>query len=404
VTDMSTPRSNAGGFGTYRDAIVCGGSQPGSPGFTANAENWNGSSWTELANLSLARNNMSPSGTMTAGLVAGGYSPPGSPNYGNVVTEEWTNGPATFGQLDEGQLYFNSTSNAFKITELDIPSGTFASGGNMSTPRRYCAGFGTQTASVAAGSTPPTTSNVEEYDGSSWTEVNNLPTAVGSNAGAGILTSGLSFGGSPTIAETFHYDGTNWTAGGDLNTGRHALAGCGASSTAALAFGGQPPNLANTEIYDGSSWTEVNDLNEGRQLLGGCGTTTAALAVGGDTPTPTQTETWDGTSWTTNGALAVNTYSNGAFGTSTAALAVGGLPPGTDTSANMRSAQFWNGNSWSEVSEMANSRADANATGTSSSGLVFGGYNPADAPGYDDNANKTEEWTADLGNLTITSS
>ena len=70
----------------------------------------------------------------------------------------------------------------------------------------------------------------------------------------------------------------------------------------------------------------------------------------------------------------------------------------------MRSAQFWNGNSWSEVSEMANSRADVNATGTSSSGLVFGGYNPADAPGYDDNANKTEEWTADLGNLTITSS
>ena len=52
---------------------------------------------------------MSPAGTMTAGLVAGGYSPPGSPNYGNVVTEEWTNGPATFGQLHEGQLFYNST-------------------------------------------------------------------------------------------------------------------------------------------------------------------------------------------------------------------------------------------------------------------------------------------------------
>jgi len=52
---------------------------------------------------------------------------------------------------------------------------------------------------------------------------------------------------------------------------------------------------------------------------------------------------------------------------------------------------------------MANSRADANATGTASSGLVFGGYAPNESP-TETNANKTEEWTADLGNLTITSS
>ena len=72
--------------------------------------------------------------------------------------------------------------------------GTWSSGGSLNAGRTV-AGFGTQTASVAAGSTPPTTSNVEEYDGTSWTEVNNLPTAVASNAGAGIITSGLSFGG-----------------------------------------------------------------------------------------------------------------------------------------------------------------------------------------------------------------
>ena len=63
----------------------------------------------------------------------------------------------------------------------------------------------------------------------------------------------------------------------------------------------------------------------------------------------------------------------------------------------MRSAQYWNGSSWTEVSEMATSRASAQGTGTGPAGLAFGGYNPANAPDYDADANKTEEW----GGLTI---
>ena len=52
---------------------------------------------------------------------------------------------------------------------------------------------------------------------------------------------------------------------------------------------------------------------------------------------------------------------------------------------------------------MAISRADANATGTSSSGLVFGGYNPLNnPPSYETDADKTEEWTVDLGVKTVT--
>jgi len=78
----------------------------------------------------------------------------GTPSF-KTSAEVWS-APAVFSKQIEGQLYFNSTTNTFKETITDIPGGTFASGGNMSTPRRYCAGFGTQTASVAAGSTPPT--------------------------------------------------------------------------------------------------------------------------------------------------------------------------------------------------------------------------------------------------------
>jgi hypothetical protein len=37
-----------------------------------------------------------------------------------------------------------------------------------------------------------------------------------------------------------------------------------------------------TESWNGTSWTEVNDLNTARRDLGGCGATnTAALAFGG---------------------------------------------------------------------------------------------------------------------------
>jgi hypothetical protein len=323
------------------------------------------------------------------------------------ATEEFTGVDTPY--VNEGKVYFNSTSNVFKVTQTNVPGGTWASGGTMNSKRRNCAAFGTITASLAAGSGPPDTSNTEEYDGTSWTEVNNMPTALNANMGAGIQTAGLSFGGafnSPTAstdkAETYEYDGTNWTDGTDLNTARHAGAGMGASQSAAMCAGGHSPNYANTEIYNGTSWTEVNDLNQGRQLLCGVGTTTAALAIGGDPkPTPTQSESWNGTSWTAEGGLSVDVYANSGFGTSTFAIAAGGLPPGTDTNANMRAAQYWNGSSWTEVAEMATSRASAQGTANTAAtaGLVFGGYNPLNnPPSYDTDANKTEEW----GGLTLT--
>ncbi len=53
---------------------------------------------------------------------------------------------------------------------------------------------------------------------------------------------------------------------------------------------------------------------------------------------------------------------------------------------------------------MANSRASAQGTGSALAGFAIGGYNPANAPGYDNDANKTEEFTVDLANKTITAS
>ena len=389
--------------GPYTDVIASGGYP-----LNTNANWWDGTSWTTAPSMS-NNHGQAAHANSTAGATSGDGFVAGADPSGFNGTEHWNSAPPVFTKQVEGQLFFNSATNTFKETVFDIPGATWASGGTKNNPSRNNAAFGTQTATVSAGESGGSTSNkTEEYNGTSWTEVNNLPTALASNSGAGVLTSGSSFGGSPTVAEQYIYDGTNWTDGADLNSGRHAAGAAGTSSTSAMMFGGHPPNLAITEVYDGSSWTEVSDLNYGRQLLCGVGTVTAALAIGGSgnppLTSPNQSELWDGVTWTAAGSLPVNVYGNAGSGTSTLSIAMGGLPPGTDTDANMRSTQLWNGASWSEIAEMANSRASAQGTGSALAGFAIGGYNPADAPGYDTEANKTEEFTADLANKTITSS
>lgn len=73
---------------------------------------------------------------------------------------------------------------------------------------------------------------VEEYNGSSWSEVNNMPETKYYGAGAGTQTAALGtggYGGSPETInnKTFEYDGTNWTAGGTLTVTRAFLGGTG---------------------------------------------------------------------------------------------------------------------------------------------------------------------------------
>jgi hypothetical protein len=43
----------------------------------------------------------------------------------------------TFPKENLGQVFYNSTSNAFKVTQQPVPGGTWASGGNLNTARTY---------------------------------------------------------------------------------------------------------------------------------------------------------------------------------------------------------------------------------------------------------------------------
>ena len=93
-------------------------------------------------------------------------------------------------------------------------------------------------------------------------------------------------GSPPVTGKTESWDGTSWTEVNDLNTARYGGGGAG-NNTQALAFAGiTPPNSALTEFWNGSSWTEVNDLSTARQSSQDSGNAaTSVISAGGYTST-----------------------------------------------------------------------------------------------------------------------
>ena len=76
-----------GRAGTATSGIISGGNSPGTARM-ANTEFWNGSSWTEINDLSVARYGVSgQGGTSGAGLAYGGNNPSDAVTN---VTEEFT--------------------------------------------------------------------------------------------------------------------------------------------------------------------------------------------------------------------------------------------------------------------------------------------------------------------------
>ena len=121
----------------------------------------------------------------------------------------------------------------------------------------------------------------------SWSSGGTMNTGRHAGGGSGVQTAAIVFGGQdPKRAQTETYDGTSFTEVNDMNTARSVLGNAGqGSQTATLAFGVIEPALsAKTESWNGSSWTEVNDLNAARGYVSGFGTQTAAICANGYPP------------------------------------------------------------------------------------------------------------------------
>ena len=228
------------GFGTTSAAGIAGGDD-GTPGdsWVGNTEIYNGSSWSEQADLNTARYfAIGSGGTTTAAIGVAGRAGPS--NLGNV--ESW-NGSAWTETTD-----INTTRRGVLSTQPPAAQTQIV---------------------VYSGYTTTQLANTESWDGSTWTELSDLNSAryTGGDGGSG-PGDAICAGGQPNspgkICE--FWDGTSWSEGADLNTIRIEGAASGATSTSVIYGGGNNPGgtgLDTVEYYNGSSWTEIADLADG---------------------------------------------------------------------------------------------------------------------------------------------
>ena len=254
----------------------------------------------------------------------------------------------------EGQVWYNSTTNVLK-GEAQTATAAWSSGGALNTARYVLGGGGSQTAAIAFGGarTPgPTSQAVTElYDGTSWTEVNDLNTArercssAATTNTASLAMAGVVYPGASNSNLTENWNGTNWTEVNDLSLSEGGRFGFGTPSAAVMAGGGSPPNMNVTETWNGTNWsTSPATLNTGRKDNegGASGTSTAGIITGGNNgSTYDVTELWNGSAWTEVNDL--NTARSGLMlsGITTAAIAAGGTPNPTASAT-----ESWNGTNW----------------------------------------------------------
>jgi len=408
--------------GTKDSSWVAGGEQPTSlypSSFTVYMELWNGSTWTEVNDLTTPKTWSSSSRGVpnnTTGLVFSGYGPPNptgpvSPAANRARTEEWNGSNWTevgdvntarrvgggAGTSAEACLFFGGYGPpSYANTELWNGS-SWTETTDLNTARYGSSSLGSSTSALYMGASPvdaPAFARVESWNGSTWTEVNDM-TNTDKNSAAGVNnTAGLAFGGMPE-GHTERWNGTSWTETADFNTARYSTMGAGASSTSGIVAGGSTPGSPNSvssvEEFVGDApigaWSSGGDLNTGRENTTGSGTELAALCIGGDTPSATAiTESYNGSSWTEVNDLNTARGYMGGTGTNTSSLVYGGYSPAT---SYFTSTESWNGSTWTEVNDLNEGRYFLGRAGVSNtSALAISGDN---SPPNGKSAN-TESW------------
>ena len=393
---LSQARQYFAGTGIETAGLVFGGSSNPNTTIYANTEEYDGSSWTNGGAMPASRSMMFSWGTQTAGALSGGALPSTTATCLKYDGTSWASSPASMGTATK-QGYTSGVGTAqsaglcaggdpaisrteeFNTSSNVVTAAAWASGGTLNTARQRTGGFGAaQTSAVtAAGATAPPASalnKTEEYNGTSWTEGNNVNTgrynmtAFGTEpAGvlAGVGTPSVSYGGT-----TEEYNGTSWTTVNPYAAPGANYRSSNGTLTAGLLAGGvapSPAELSNAvEEYDGTNWSTGNTLPQYQAFNNQAGSQTAAINGGGNAgpaaPGPVSANAisleYDGTNWTAgpNGNLYSDRTSsfNGGSGTQTAAMFVGGDGVGTST---------YNGTTFATAPTVAAARGDTSAAG-----------------------------------------
>jgi hypothetical protein len=410
IADINTVRIQASGAmqGTTESTLFFGGRTPPATS-SALTENWDGTSWTEVADLATARRGSGGSGVATSAFMAGGQT---GPTGSVATTEEWAfsgvqpTDAASYSDAIIGDFYYNSSSGQFKNSVNGVTAGTWGSGGDMNTARyRMFGGFAPYSEGLVAGGQAPAKANVENYNGTSWTEVADIPTAMGDSGMIGVYTAGALAGGEPasgTSNEALHWNGSAWTEATNMPVGLERCSGSG-SLTAGMITGGRNPSspggAATNLEYDGTNWTTGGSIPVGTYNIATQGPQTSAIAAGGVQTGAgsgsTAAYTYNGSAWTAVSSLNTATYESGwstqGDGATRALIFGGNDAPARPTT------QFWDGTSWTELNDLSSGRAAGGSFGGVNNAVYAGGSPPTVAT--------TEEWSAsDFLNKTVTTS
>jgi len=281
--------------------------------------------------------------------------------------------------LTEGDAWYNSSSNTFKARAF--AAGSWSSGDTVNTGRFFLGGasYAATNAAVAYGGDtgPARVNNTEEYNGSSWSEENNLSTARSALGSCGVQTAALGWCGyeSGGKVDSEEYNGSSWS--GETNYPGSARyfdgGGSGVSSSSALSFGAN--GTAEVYEYNGSSWAEQTDLPATKTYGGGFGTQTSSFVTGGY-PAITTSVSYNGSAWSSEPAINTGRHRMGHAGTSDAAGVIWGGSNDGDSDNEIRNTEDWNGTSWSESALLAVKRdSPSNGSGSASSAMnAFGEF------------------------------
>ena len=299
-----------------------------------------------------------------------------------------------------GDFYYNSSEGKFKNISDGISAGTWGSGGTMNTARyRMFGGFGPHSEGLVAGGQAPVKANCENYNGTSWTEVADIPSALSDSGMIGVYTAGVLAGGEGSPGDTneaLHWNGSAWTEATNMPISVERCSGSGVQTAGLITGGRAPPGSSSIDTnleYDGTNWTTGGSLPVATYNIAVQGPQTSALGAGGVGPPGSNgalAYTYDGTSWTAissmNAAKSEGGWATQGDGSTRALVFNGGYPlpsHGTKT-------ELWDGTSWTELNDLSTARSAGGSFGSVNNSVFAGGSSPALSP---TTTAATEEWS-----------
>jgi len=258
----STNRDGVGSAGTNTAGLQFGGYTDSPAAIALLTETYDGSTWTEVGDLTTGGSYGMGCGTQTAAFFAGASSPLSSALAETWNGSSWTAGPAFLtaryggggGGITTSAVYTGGWKAPGHSNDSETWDGTsWTEGNNSNTARNYVysSGSSSSDAMISGGSTPGSVAQslVETYNGTSWTETTNLPETMKEGGGMGTgSTSSIVFGGisasSPLSAQSRTWNGSAWTEVGNLGTARQTSnQGGNTGGTGAFCLGGGPGSI-----------------------------------------------------------------------------------------------------------------------------------------------------------------